>query len=108
MITETEQRALQLAKKVFEHFTHDALPIAREILALEEELGKVSTETAPVAVQPPVNGVKPTSGNAVPKPVSTIRVAPQALNLPAGIMMEANHEPAMAYAGQEDDKSFPF
>ncbi len=30
MITESEQKALQLAKKVFEHFTHDALPIARE------------------------------------------------------------------------------
>ena len=40
MITETEKRALQLAKKVFEHFTHDALPIAREILAMENELGQ--------------------------------------------------------------------
>jgi hypothetical protein len=50
MITETEKRALQLAKKVFEHFTHDALPIAREILAMENELG-----------QSPLNG-KLTSG----------------------------------------------
>ena len=40
MITETEKRALQLAKKVFEHFTHDALPIAREIIAMEHELGQ--------------------------------------------------------------------
>ena len=40
MITETEQNALQLAKKVFEHFTHDALPIAREIIAMEQELGQ--------------------------------------------------------------------
>ncbi len=40
MITDTERRALQLAKKVFEHFTHDALPIAREILAMENELGQ--------------------------------------------------------------------
>ena len=38
MITESEQKALQLAKKVFEHFTHDALPIAREIIAMELEL----------------------------------------------------------------------
>jgi hypothetical protein len=38
MITENEQKALQLAKKVFEHFTHDALPIAREIIAMELEL----------------------------------------------------------------------
>ena len=45
MITETEQNALQLAKRVFEHFTHDALPIAREIIAMEHELG-----------QSPVNG----------------------------------------------------
>ncbi len=40
MITETEKKALQLAKKVFEHFTHDALPIAREIIAMELELGE--------------------------------------------------------------------
>ena len=40
MITETEQNALQLAKRVFEHFTHDALPIAREIIAMENELGQ--------------------------------------------------------------------
>jgi hypothetical protein len=38
MITENEKKALQLAKKVFEHFTHDALPIAREIIAMELEL----------------------------------------------------------------------
>ena len=40
MITETEQNALQLAKRVFEHFTHDALPIAREIIAMEHDLGQ--------------------------------------------------------------------
>jgi hypothetical protein len=38
MITENEQKVLQLAKKVFEHFTHDALAIAREIIAMEREL----------------------------------------------------------------------
>jgi hypothetical protein len=38
-MTENENKALQLAKKVFEHFTKDALPFAREILALEHELG---------------------------------------------------------------------
>jgi len=41
MITETENNALQLAKRVFEHFTHDSLAIAREILAMEIELGEV-------------------------------------------------------------------
>ena len=38
MITETEKRALQLAKRVFEHFTHDSLPIAKEIIAMEHDL----------------------------------------------------------------------
>ena len=54
MITENEKRALQLAKRVFEHFTHDALPIAREILAMELELG-----------QSPING-KQVNGAAIP------------------------------------------
>ena len=61
MITETEQRALQLAKKVFEHFTHDALPIAREIIAMELELG-----------QSPING-KPVNGEA--KPILEVKKA---------------------------------
>jgi hypothetical protein len=43
MITETEKKALQLAKKVFEHFTHDALSIAREIIAMELEMGESPT-----------------------------------------------------------------
>ena len=38
MCTENEKNVLQLAKKVFEHFTHDALPIAREIIAMEQQL----------------------------------------------------------------------
>lgn len=44
MITENEQKALQLAKKVFEHFTHDALPIAREIIAMELEMGQIPSD----------------------------------------------------------------
>lgn len=39
MLTENESKALQLAKRVFDHFTKDALPFAREILALEHALG---------------------------------------------------------------------
>ena len=42
MITNREKNALQLAKRVFEHFTHDSLPLAREILAMERELGQLS------------------------------------------------------------------
>jgi len=37
MKTENEKKALDLAKKVFEHFTRDALPLAREIIAIENE-----------------------------------------------------------------------
>lgn len=48
MITETEKRALALAKKVFEHFTHDALPIAREILAMEIDLGAAPANGHPL------------------------------------------------------------
>ena len=59
MMTENESKALQLAKKVFEHFTHDALPIAREIIAMERDLG-----------QPPLNG-KPVNG--VVKPILEIK-----------------------------------
>jgi hypothetical protein len=40
MIKEAENNALQLAKRVFEHFTNDALPIAREIIAIELEMGQ--------------------------------------------------------------------
>ena len=38
MITENEKKALHLAKKVFELFTYDTLPIALEIIAMENEL----------------------------------------------------------------------
>jgi len=40
MITETENNALELAKRVFEHFTHDSLAIAREIIAMENNMGE--------------------------------------------------------------------
>lgn len=45
MKTERELDALQLAKKVFEHFTHDALPIAREIIAMELEMGQIPSDS---------------------------------------------------------------
>ena len=38
MITGSEMKALQLAKKAFGHFTHDALEIPIEIIALEREM----------------------------------------------------------------------
>ena len=38
MKTENQMKALDLAKKVFEHFTSDALPLARQIIAMENEI----------------------------------------------------------------------
>jgi hypothetical protein len=67
MITESEQNALQLAKKVFEHFTHDALPIAREIIAMELELA-VDHDlqvTIPVTMSPEPN-TKPRESIGLP------------------------------------------
>ena len=56
MITETEKNAIQLAKRVFEHFTHDALPIAREIISMEREMGEYTDNdvTIPLNPQPTV------------------------------------------------------
>ena len=58
MITESEKNALQLAKRVFEHFTHDALPIAREIIAMEIELGQSPMNGS----SNPIREVKTTDG----------------------------------------------
>ena len=45
MKTENQMNALDLAKKVFEHFTRDALPLARQIIAMENE-GQQQGESA--------------------------------------------------------------
>lgn len=47
MITETEKNELQLAKKVFEHFTHDAFAMAREIIAMERDMGELTLNGEP-------------------------------------------------------------
>ena len=49
MVTERERRALQLAKRAYGHFTHEALNIAKEIIALEREL---ETEVSDAVVIP--------------------------------------------------------
>lgn len=38
MVTEREKKALQLAKRAYGYFTHEALNIAKEIIALEQEM----------------------------------------------------------------------
>ena len=100
MITESEQKALQLAKKVFEHFTHDALPIAKEIIALEREMGDYVDKdvTIPLSLQP-TEGEKnneskaePVATDIQPNPkeeVNSIRVA-GSLNYPR---MQADEQP---------------
>jgi hypothetical protein len=67
MITESEKNALQLAKRVFEHFTHDSLPIAREIIAMELELGNRPVNGEPVnGATNPIPQVKKTRVNDFP------------------------------------------
>ena len=93
MITESEQKAIKLAKKVFEHFTHDALPIAREIIAMELELG------APPIIGEPSDEVKKTDVNDFP--VSDISAI--GLDDPAQPVKQLNEE--LVYQQQDD---FPF
>ena len=93
MITEREKKALQLAKKVFEHFTHDALPIAREIIAMELELGE-----SPIIVEQS-DEVKKTDVNDFP--VSDISAI--GLDDPAQPVKQLNEE--LVYQKQDD---FPF
>ena len=52
MITETEKNAIQLAKRVFEHFTHDALPIAREIISMEREMREYQEKEVTIPMNP--------------------------------------------------------
>ena len=111
MITESEQKALQLAKKVFEHFTHDALPIAREIIAMELEL-----EQTPINGEPPyritksIPDVKKTDGLPINEllndfPVSDLSVIDLgAINDPA---MPVKHLCEELVSQQQRD-DFPF
>ena len=93
MITESEKKALHLAKKVFEHFTHDALPIAREIIAMELELGETQI------IVEPSDEVKRTDANDFP--VSDISAI--GLDDPAQPVKHLSEE--LVYQQQDD---FPF
>jgi len=101
MITQTEKNALQLAKKVFEHFTHDALPIAREIIAMEHELAESP------AITEPVNG-KPNTipeGEKIDGPLGSKSL----IDLLASDPMEelrTDHELSMLLHSQQDDLPF--
>ena len=55
MKTENQMKALDLAKKVFEHFTRDALPLAREIIAIEN----VGQQDGDSAIDFPTSDITP-------------------------------------------------
>lgn len=111
MITESEQKALQLAKKVFEHFTHDALPIAREIIAMELELEQspLSGES-PDGVPKSIPEVKKTDGQPINEllndfPVSDLSIVDLGVNNdPAQPVKDLCEE--LVYQQQEDDLPF--
>jgi len=101
MITETEKNALQLAKKVFEHFTHDALPIAREIIAMEHELAESPATTKPVNGKPsPIPEGEKVDGSMGSSSL---------IDLLASDPMEdlrTDHEMSVLLHGQQDDLPF--
>jgi hypothetical protein len=107
MITENEKKALQLAKKVFEHFTHDAMPLAREILAMELELGEsANDQETPDETAKPILEVKkkdemPATGSKNNCPVSDISAI--GLDDPAQPVKHLSEE--LEYQHQDD---FPF
>ena len=55
MATEREKRALQLAKRAYGHFTHEALNIAKEIISLERELEAEVSDPVAIPVTQPVS-----------------------------------------------------
>jgi hypothetical protein len=102
MISETERNALDLAKRVFEHFTHDALPIAREIIAMEQSLGLMQIDSPTVDFIPePLRDVttadqSPVSDDEVTFPVEPI--------IPSEIL----HQDYSPVSNNNNEDSLPF
>ncbi len=101
MITDREKKALSIAKRAYQHFTHDALEIARKIIALEREMAEDQEKsvTIPVTMQPETTAMNNVSSivpitadiqSKPPTPVSSIRFA-GSLNYPR---MQENEQPA--------------
>jgi hypothetical protein len=111
MITENEQRALQLAKKVFEHFTHDALPIAREIIAMELELEQSPINgESPDGVPLSIPEIKKTDGQPINEllndfPVSDLSIIDLGVNNDPNQPINSLCE-ELVYQQQEDDLPF--
>ena len=111
MITETEQKALQLAKKVFEHFTHDALPIAREIIAMELELGESPVNVEQMnEVSESIPEIKKTDGQPIDELLNDFPVSDLSI-IDLGVNNDSNQPvnnlcEELVYQKQDDD--FPF
>lgn len=109
MITESEQKALQLAKKVFEHFTHDALPIAREIIAMELELGESPVNVEQMnEVSESIPEIKKTDGQPIDEllndfPVSDLSIIDLGVN---NSMQGTDLCEELVYQQQDDDLPF--
>jgi hypothetical protein len=97
MTTERERKALQIAKSTFEHYTHSALDIAKQIIAMEREMAEDSGVAIPVKLQP-AQGNIPNAEDLQPTPAhetKSIRIAgplnyarAQAVELPADRVFE--------------------
>jgi hypothetical protein len=99
MMTESEQKALQLAKRVFEHFTQDALPIAREIIAMEhemiEQLGNVPTTSASSRS---ILEIKKTDG-----PPLTVEMINSSISEPMSLDHPDDYDPAQPVQNRQKD-----
>jgi len=69
MVTEREKRALQLAKRAYGYFTHEALNIAKEIIALEQELDAELSDAVVIPVSQPPTGEPDTTPGTPVRPV---------------------------------------
>ena len=104
MITESEKKALQLAKRVFEHFTHNAMPIAREIIAMELELGEAPLNREPPdGLTKPILEVKKTDGQLVNELLNDFPASDLVSDDPAQPIKQLSEE--LVYQPQND---FPF
>jgi len=102
MITEAEINALELTKRVFEHFTHDSLAIAKEIIAMEYKLGQTHVCSEEINAANPILQVKNMDVNDFSKSALSATEA-EDYNDPAQPVKQMN--PELVYK-MEDDLPF--
>ena len=91
MITASEHKVLQLAKKVFEHFTHDALPFARKIITMERELAKDQDNSVTIPVTLPPTPMSKNNEPVVSRPSDDVQTKPVAEVISIRIAGSLNH-----------------